>query len=218
MSIYHCYTITNLLNGKVYVGQTQRSNPYIRWQDHIKIAKSKSLKRDKKLIHQEMEKYGIQNFKFDVICCCRTKEDLNETEILLIKQYDSYNNGYNLTLGGSVGNCGYKWTDEQRARISGKNHPHFGKSVNRGIKNGMFGKTNSNKKYIVTFKDGRTSVIDNRAKFSRENGYQTTHLSRVINGEYRAHKDIIKMEHVDYEERMKCWKTKIIKVFQRVSK
>lgn len=44
-------------------------------------------------------KYGIENFTFKQIVECDISE-LNELEIFYIKKYDTFNNGYNLTLGG----------------------------------------------------------------------------------------------------------------------
>jgi hypothetical protein len=42
---------------------------------------------------------------------------LNELEIKYIKQYDSFNNGYNLTLGGdSI--SGYKFSEESKKNRS----------------------------------------------------------------------------------------------------
>ena len=47
-----------------------------------------------------MRKYGLENFKVEVLELCQPDE-LNEKEIAYIKYYDSYHHGYNSTLGGT---------------------------------------------------------------------------------------------------------------------
>lgn len=46
--------------------------------------------------------FGVDNFDFEIIDECH-KDELNEKEKFFIEKFDSRNNGYNLTTGGS--NC-----------------------------------------------------------------------------------------------------------------
>lgn len=46
-----------------------------------------------------LSKYGIDNFIFEILEECNSK-DLNKQEIYWISYYDTYKNGYNMTLGG----------------------------------------------------------------------------------------------------------------------
>ena len=54
---------------------------------------------------------------------------MNDKEIEYIKQFDSYNNGYNETVGGR-GISGWKADDDFKKRISkivsGVNNPNYG--------------------------------------------------------------------------------------------
>lgn len=50
-----------------------------------------------------MNKYGISNFTFEIIEEC-DKQSLNEREIYWIEYYDSFHNGYNMTIGGTACN------------------------------------------------------------------------------------------------------------------
>lgn len=87
------YKITNLLNGKIYVGQTQRS-----FEERI----SEHKYHGKLYIDREIKKYGWENFKAEIIEECQTVEELNEREIFWIATLNTLKpNGYNLTVGGS---------------------------------------------------------------------------------------------------------------------
>jgi group I intron endonuclease len=91
------YKIINQINQKIYIGQTQ--NVEKRWRQHKYIA-AKAIKRQ--YIHKAMAKYGVESFDFQIIATCKTWEDADETEKLLIIQYDSRNpdKGYNVSPGG----------------------------------------------------------------------------------------------------------------------
>ncbi len=88
------YKITNKINGKVYIGQSIHIEK--RWKEHIFDNRKNSL------IHLAIIKYGKENFSFEVIEECNQKE-LNQKEQYWIKKYNSFENGYNLTRGGSQG-------------------------------------------------------------------------------------------------------------------
>lgn len=97
------YKITNKVNNKVYVGQTNRSLE-IRWREH----KSRAGCHYTSHLYSAMDKYGIDNFIFEKIE--EVAEDyLDDREKFWIEYYDSSNpqKGYNLTIGGQ-GNRNYK--------------------------------------------------------------------------------------------------------------
>lgn len=88
------YKITNLINGHCYIGQSidiQR-----RWIKH----RNYPLKSSNYPLYRAFEKYGIQNFNFEILEECDVNE-LDNKEIAYIKQFNSYFNGYNQTQGGS---------------------------------------------------------------------------------------------------------------------
>lgn len=88
------YKIINLINSKIYIGQTKSNPPIKRFRSHIYYAK----KNSSMLISRAINKYGKENFKFELICTCFNQEELNKQEEYFIKLYDSTNNknGYNL--------------------------------------------------------------------------------------------------------------------------
>ena len=90
----YIYLITNKLNGKHYVGQTIRKDIRYRWNQH------RSNKSGDTIISRAYNKYGIENFKFQIICIC-FDEDCDKYEMEYIKKYNSLSpNGYNLREGG----------------------------------------------------------------------------------------------------------------------
>lgn len=98
MNIGYIYKITNLINGKTYVGQTSR--PYkIRFFEHKHDAFDKKSPNYKSYLYNSIRKYGIENFSFEIIEKCDI-EILDEKEIYYINLFDTFYNGYNSTLGG----------------------------------------------------------------------------------------------------------------------
>jgi len=106
---YKVYMITNLVNGKIYIGQTCRTIKD-RWGNHIWTSQNTG---SKSLLHKAIQKYGENDFNIEIIATCKTKEEINHKEIEMIQQYNSKSpNGYNLTDGGE-GKHGIRWTEEQ---------------------------------------------------------------------------------------------------------
>lgn len=70
------YTIKNLVNGKMYVGQTVQSNAKMRWYAHLDYAR----KGRKSYLYDSMRKYGIENFLWEVVDQGTTIEELNKLE------------------------------------------------------------------------------------------------------------------------------------------
>ena len=89
------YKVTNKINGKVYIGQSVDIGR--RWCEHMNA-------KDDIYFHKAIQKYGVENFEWEVIEQCK-KKDLDEREIYWIEYYDSFNKGYNCTKGGD-GNSG----------------------------------------------------------------------------------------------------------------
>jgi group I intron endonuclease len=97
--MHYIYKITNTINGKIYIGQT--NNPKLRWSQHKSNAK---YNKGQQIIIRAMSKHGVDNFIFEEIATCRTLEDVNHVEEIIIQQYDSRNpeKGYNLDRGGNT--------------------------------------------------------------------------------------------------------------------
>ena len=112
----YIYKITNQISKKCYIGETKKSNPYLRWNEHKrKIEQGIGCPA----LQDAVRKYGIENFTFKVLIIC-FDEDRYRFEIEYIKKYNSMApNGYNLTNGGEGGGFyGKKHSQETIERIS----------------------------------------------------------------------------------------------------
>ena len=92
------YKALNLVNEKVYIGQTR---------DYLSHRKYKhfyeAYVNDSQLyFHRAIRKYGKENFIWDVLAYAETPEDLDNLERKYIAEYQANNSqfGYNLTAGG----------------------------------------------------------------------------------------------------------------------
>ena len=88
------YLITNQINGKQYVGQTSFSLQQ-RFKTHYYDALKETAKH--RPLYSAIRKYGIDNFTISLI---EETDFPNEREQYWIKKLQTYETGYNATLGG----------------------------------------------------------------------------------------------------------------------
>lgn len=89
------YKITNIINNQCYIGQTVQTIEK-RFEQH---KRNKNYDYFKHLeLYEAFNKFGVENFLIEEL---EETEDLNEAEQKWIKYYDSFNNGYNMTIGGT---------------------------------------------------------------------------------------------------------------------
>lgn len=93
------YKITNMVNGKVIIGQS--TSIYERWTAY-RSALRRNVEHNSHL-QRSWNKYGQINFKFEIILECQ-EEKLDDEERRLIKEHNSTdrNFGYNLESGGNI--------------------------------------------------------------------------------------------------------------------
>lgn len=107
------YKYINLINGKIYIGQTTQSLE----QRHKKHLSQLS---DNTYFHRAIKKYGIENFKMELIEDKIPFKELDNREKFWINYYESfyvYGKGYNLTEGGQYGSGIQKISSAQAATI-----------------------------------------------------------------------------------------------------
>ena len=141
----YIYLLTNKINKKQYVGQSLCNDINDRWNRYKKLEKN-SIGR---CLYSAFIKYGIDKFKFQIICIC-FDEDCDKYEMDYIKKYNTIvPNGYNLREGGNnskhhpdtialikaslKGRRLTPITDEIRKKLSeslmGSKNPNFGKNI-----------------------------------------------------------------------------------------
>lgn len=138
----YVYKTTNLIDGKIYVGQ------------HMSPVFDERYLGSGRLLWDVIEKYGKDAFTCEVVCWCRTPDELNEFEIKYIAEFDSCNPeiGYNLASGGVWnGFRGCKHTEEykefMRTISIGRTMPE---EVRRKIGKANRGKVESRRRGVET--------------------------------------------------------------------
>lgn len=128
MKIAGIYKITNLIDGKIYIGQTV--NYKKREKRHLNSLKNGNHHNEH--LQRAFDKYGKSSFKIELIEKCDIKE-LDQRERHFIKELDACNHdkGYNMMFGGqryrnftkevrlkmSKAAKGRKFTSEHKRRI-----------------------------------------------------------------------------------------------------
>lgn len=107
------YKITNILNKKIYVGQTVHSIG-LRWRQHLNDANRQQFR----LICKAIRKYGAASFEIEIIEDNVPVSSLDSRESFHIKALNSKGKlGYNATEGGR-GMRGFSASPETRRKLS----------------------------------------------------------------------------------------------------
>ena len=95
------YMLQNKINGKKYIGQS--IDIKYRYNNHIHESYGANVDKSayNMAIHKAIRKYGINNFDLIVLEECN-REKLDDREMYWIEYFDTYNDGYNQTIGGGA--------------------------------------------------------------------------------------------------------------------
>lgn len=89
---YFIYKITNLINGKFYIGVHKTIN----WDDGYMGSGF--------YIQRAIKKYGVENFKKEVLCSCNSEKEMYNLEKLIVNEkLVRSKKCYNLKMGGRGG-------------------------------------------------------------------------------------------------------------------
>ena len=99
----YIYKITNLVTNKIYIGRTVKTIEQ-RFSEHCRVAFNDKIKKKLK-IQNSIRKYGIDNFKLELLEACESKDTYDAREQYYINLYDARNPqiGYNVHEGGEGG-------------------------------------------------------------------------------------------------------------------
>jgi group I intron endonuclease len=204
----YIYLIENLVNGKKYVGQSIQKDINKRWNTHKQVNKHSI----GTCLFNAYKKYGIDNFKFKLLCIC-FDEDTDKYEEDYINKYQTlYLNGYNMIEGGKS----RKFTPILRQILSeklrGENHPMFGKHLKEETKQKLREKTGgkNNANYGKKLTNEEKAHLSRLAKERfKNNNYQHNSqvkekISKSLFNYYRddniQNKNNIKVEQYDLNQ------------------
>ena len=146
------YCIENLINGKKYIGQAKDLKK--RKREHFSTLRNG--KNGNMHLQRSFNKYGEDAFAFKVLLYCDLAE-LTKYEQFFVDLYTP-EKLYNNRLECVNSNLGLRWSDEmkieQSKKLSGKNHPMYGK---KGKEHYNFGKVRSEefKKHLSIINSGK---------------------------------------------------------------
>ena len=126
--MFYIYRITNLINGKTYIGQHKYKDLNDDYMGSGKILK------------QAYAKYGIENFKKEIICKnVQYKETIDDMEKFYIKKEREQNpNGcYNIADGGQGGYLGEEVCKKMSESVKGDKNAFYGKHHSEETKRKM---------------------------------------------------------------------------------
>lgn len=185
------YSITNTVNGKMYIGQTVRSLAS-RISDHRGRA---ALGERKHKLYLAMRYFGLDKFEFKTLCVA-PDSFLDELEIACIKQYKTYEDGYNMTYGGSFitpevrknlsdALIGRKVTWTDKCWATRRKNPNAKKPkdyVARGANN-----VNA-ASYLVRCPDGSEVRITGLNEFCKEHNLKPYAMRHILSGRQKNHR------------------------------
>ena len=117
------YKIVNKINGDFYVGSSKNINK--RWGQHL--MKLKNNKHQNMILQRSWEKYGEDNFNFEIVENCSV-ENLLEIENVYLTQNPKYNIAKVAKGGDTISNNPNRdlIINKISKGSSGKNNPNYG--------------------------------------------------------------------------------------------
>jgi len=157
MKTYIIYRHT--LNNKHYIGYSSKTLEE-RLADHIKES---IVDKSERHFHRAIRKYGQENITSIVLDVASTKSEATLKESQYIIEYDTFRNGYNMTLGGDGGNTKEKYTEEEMSEWK------------KTFSERMSGMGNSNARPDVTI----DVIVDVLVEFIEKNDYHGRNILRT---------------------------------------
>lgn len=174
------YTITNIINNKIYVGLTV--NLYNRKNSHV--SKIQKLAHENPHLQNAVNQYGASNFKFEVLEYC-DEEFLCSQENYWCNMLNVHNREYGYNIKSTSPDCKCRMSEEHKRKIS---ESHIGKSKSESHKKSMseyrkgkpFKFTEAWKNYNERRKGkSRIEVGPKISEAKRSNGPSEKHLNNI---------------------------------------
>lgn len=198
------YKVTNLVNNKIYIGQTIQ-NLHVRIYHHFYESKNANC-----YFHHAINKYGKENFVAEEICSATSIENLNHLEEHFISYYDSLSpNGYNIVFGGNnfkrvrspMEGKHHSEETKQKMSKSATGKPKSLEAVRKmsitktGFKHSLKSRENMSRGKKGRIKEGRNVVCNETGETfisvteaSRKTGIYRTKICRQLSGSVKSTK------------------------------
>lgn len=199
------YKIINIINGKFYIGSSE--NLERRRREHFRELKS-NRHANKKLQHS-YNKYGKDNFKFEIIEYVKDVDSLFNIEQKWLDELRPYDKcvGYNIATNTTSGMKGRKHSEETKRKFSemrkGEKNCNFGKKMpreavekmrikNSGENSVWYGRKHTpeelknmslgskNKRPIICIETGK--IFDKISDACKDNNLDVSDILKVCNG------------------------------------
>lgn len=199
------YKTTNLINGKIYIGQDSKNNPKYLGSG---IALNNAIK-----------KYGKENFKKEILEHCVDKKGMDEKERYWISELDSRNKniGYNITKGGDgclgCSNKGIIFTKTHKENISKNHHDVSGEN------NPMFGKTHTDavKLKLKNINLGKKMSEESKNKMSEKRKGEKNSRAKLTEKEVILIRDLYFIDGITQKELASKFKVQDACIFKIVT-
>lgn len=184
---YYIYLITNIITKKQYIGQT--INYEKRIKEHIYGRKN----RKNCIIDKAIQKYGKDNFKFELIKKANTQKEIDYLEKKYIKELNTLTpNGYNILKGGRHQQGAWNMKPILVYNLNGNFIREYassnelervsnGKYTTRTIRNSCNSKTHKYKDILVKFKEDNSIILPYKRPISKR---RKKVIQFDINGKY----------------------------------
>jgi group I intron endonuclease len=192
----YIYRITNLINQKAYIGETKRSDIRFRWNQHKHSVKTKN---GSPALIAAFEKYGIDNFKFEVLIMCFDQDRFSYETEYITRFNTLVPNGYNIHLKA------FDYDNEVKAK-SFAQYAAFKKTQAKDISNKCMNNTclsqtisdrmKTSEKWKRALERMRTCPID-RHKHTFETKLQISESVRKYYYQDQYVSNVLKMTNID---------------------
>ena len=165
---YYVYQITNLINGKIYVGKHKSAkHPFENWYYG-----------SGKQIIDAIKKYGIENFKKEVLFYCADKDEMAQKELEIVtEEFVKRPDTYNMHKGGLGG---FEHINSNPEKYRAIKSMHSKRIANRP--DNPFKDPEWQKKYDWTRAPDRMRMLGKKAQTPEAKAKRRESFKKTING------------------------------------
>lgn len=186
------YAIENIVNHKVYVGQTKMHFIKRYWHHCWKLANGT---HDNCFLQKDYNKYGDSCFRFKILETIKDDTNIDDLERLHILYYRNIGLSYNIQDGGQDRHHSRPLSDEAKRKIGDKNRIHMlGRKASYETKTKMSSKRKGSQNSFAKLNEFDVIEIYNlimrgasNAEISKKYGVTSNNIASIRNGKTWSH-------------------------------